>query len=235
MDSLDTAKRVLIVDRDLVSRERLRQALCDAGFSVRTIDDETLALKAVMESPPHLVIADWNKAEGSAQEFIRDLLCVPAPRTPRLIIVSTLSEEQDVVRALALGADDYVGKPFSVRETVARVFAVLRTRVCEPARRELVFDELVLDASSSRVIARGRPVHVRGAQYRLLEFLMGHPGRTFNRAQLLIQVWGGDSEVDERTVDVNVQRLRKTLSEPGYGTYIHTIRGFGYRFMRPGS
>jgi two-component system phosphate regulon response regulator PhoB len=122
-----------------------------------------------------------------------------------------------------------------VRETVARVFAVLRTRVREPARRELVFDELVLDASSSRVIARGRPVHVRGAQYRLLEFLMGHPGRTFNRAQLLIQVWGGDSEVDERTVDVNVQRLRKTLSEPGYGTYIHTIRGFGYRFMRPGS
>jgi two-component system phosphate regulon response regulator PhoB len=235
MDSSDTTKRVLIVDRDLVSRERLRQALCDAGFAVRTVDDEARALKTVTESQPHLVIVDWNEAEGSALEFMRDLLCMPAPRTPRLIVVSTLSEEQDVVRALSLGADDYVGKPFSVREFVARVFAVLRTRVREPARRELVFDELLLDASSSRVIARGRPIQLRRAQYRLLEFLMGHPGRTFNRAQLLVQVWGDDSEVDERTVDVNVQRLRKTLSEPGYGAYIHTIRGFGYRFMRPGS
>jgi two-component system phosphate regulon response regulator PhoB len=152
----------------------------------------------------------------------------------RLIIASALCEEQDVVRGLGIGADDYLVKPFSPREAVARVLAVLRTRSRVPAARaSLVCDELELDASTSRVMARGRSVHLRGVEYRLLEFLMTHPGRTFNRTQLLAQVWGGDSEVDERTVDVNVQRLRKTLGEPGCGTYIRTIRGFGYCFMRP--
>ena len=91
----------------------------------------------------------------------------------------------------------------------------------------------MLDAATNRVTARGRLLNLRGVEYRLLEFLMSHQGRTFNRAQLLAQVWGGDSEVDERTVDVNVQRLRKILSEPGYGAYIQTVRGFGYRFARP--
>jgi two-component system, OmpR family, phosphate regulon response regulator PhoB len=152
-----------------------------------------------------------------------------------LIIVSALSEEQDVVRGLGLGADDYITKPFSLREAVARVGAVLRTRIRESIQRAIACEDLVLDAASNRVIARGRSVNLRGAEYRLLEFLMAHPGRTFNRTQLLAQVWGGDSEIDERTVDVNVQRLRKTLSEPGYETYIQTVRGFGYCFMPPGS
>ncbi len=92
----------------------------------------------------------------------------------------------------------------------------------------------MLDASTNRVTVRGRLLKLRGVEYRLLEFLMSHPGRTFNRNQLLEQVWGGDSEVDERTVDVNVQRLRKILTEPGYEAYIQTVRGFGYRFAVPG-
>ncbi len=97
-------------------------------------------------------------------------------------------------------------------------------------------DELVLDAATNRVTARGQSVNLRGVEYRLLEFLMSHPGRTFNRTQLLAHVWGDDSDVDERTVDVNVQRLRKILTEPGYEAYIQTVRGFGYRFaaaLRP--
>jgi DNA-binding response OmpR family regulator len=236
MDAIDTAKRILIVDRDVVSMEPLRQALCDAGFAVRTVADEAAAAAvALTGSPPHLAIVDWNTGAGSALDLIREVLRVSAPQTTRLIIVSALSDEQDVVRGLGLGADDYITKPFSLREAVARVFAVLRTRARESMRREHAFDELVLDASTTRVIARGKAVHLRGAEYRLLEFLMAHPGITFNRTQLLAQVWGGDSEVDERTVDVNVQRLRKTLSEPGYETYIQTIRGFGYCFMRPSS
>jgi two-component system phosphate regulon response regulator PhoB len=214
--------------------EPLRQGLCDAGFTVQTVD-ETAAGGALTDSPPHLAIVDWNIAAGPALDLIREVLRVPRPQTIRLIIVSALSEEQDVVRGLGLGADDYITKPFSLREAVARVFAVLRTRVRDSARREHAYDELVLDTSTNRVIARGRLVHLRGTEYRLLEFLMTHPGRTFNRTQLLAQVWGGDSEVDERTVDVNVQRLRKTLTEPGYGAYIQTIRGFGYCFMRPSS
>ena len=91
----------------------------------------------------------------------------------------------------------------------------------------------MLDATTNRVTARGKPVNLRGVEYRLLEFLMGHPGRTFSRTQLLSQVWGGDHDVDERTVDVNVQRLRKILSDPGYEAYIQTVRGFGYRFCSP--
>ena len=134
---------------------------------------------------------------------------------------------------LNLGADDYIAKPFSLREVVARVAAVLRSHNHMDQHPALSCDELVLDAATNRVTARGMLVNLRGVEYRLLEFLMSHPGRTFNRTQLLAQVWGGDSEVDERTVDVNVQRLRKILSEPGYGAYIQTIRGFGYRFSSP--
>jgi two-component system phosphate regulon response regulator PhoB len=134
---------------------------------------------------------------------------------------------------LNLGADDYIAKPFSLREVVARVAVVLRSPRNDPHQSALSCDELVLDPSTNRVTARGRLVNLRGVEYRLLEFLMSHPGRTFNRTQLLAQVWGDDSEVDERTVDVNVQRLRKILAESGYEPYVQTVRGFGYRFAAP--
>ena len=134
---------------------------------------------------------------------------------------------------LNLGADDYIAKPFSLREVLARVSAVLRAHPRGPSSASSC-DDLVLDAATNRVSSAAIPVNLRGAEYRLLEFLMSHAGRTFNRTQLLAQVWGDDSHVDERTVDVNVQRLRKILNEPGYRAYITTVRGFGYRFSRPG-
>ena len=233
MDSIDTAKRILIVDRDLVSMDLLRRELRGSGFAVRTAADEASGAVAFSENPPHLVMVDWNLGTGSALEFIGEVIRKPAPRTTRLIIVSSLTEENDMVRALSLGADDYIIKPFSLREAVARVRAVLRTRAQEPSMRGPAFDELVLDASASRAIARGKFVHLRRAEYRLLEFLMAHPGQTFSRSQLLARIWGGKREVDERTIDVNVRRLRRTLGQPGYGSYIQTIRGFGYCFMRP--
>jgi two-component system phosphate regulon response regulator PhoB len=155
------------------------------------------------------------------------------PKAVRLIILSALTDEQDVVTGLNLGADDYIAKPFSLREVVARVCAVLRVHPHEAQQPALSCDELVLDASTNRVTAHGKVVNLRGVEYRLLEFLMSHAGRTFNRTQLLAQVWGDDRDVDERTVDVNVQRLRKILSEPGYEAYIQTVRGFGYRFATP--
>jgi two-component system, OmpR family, phosphate regulon response regulator PhoB len=110
---------------------------------------------------------------------------------------------------------------------------VLRCRPRETQRSTLSCDSLELDATANRVTARGKPINLRGIEYRLLEFLMSNPGRTFNRGQLLAQVWGGDAAVDERTVDVNVQRLRKILSDSGYEAYVQTIRGFGYRFATP--
>jgi two-component system phosphate regulon response regulator PhoB len=233
MLAIETNKQILIVDRDVATVEPLRQKLSDAGFVVRAITDGAAAVAAVAERPPHLVIIDWNMPGLFALELIQGVRRARAPQTVRLIILSALSGEQDVVTGLNLGADDYIAKPFSLREVVARVSAVLRSHAHERQVPALACDELVLDAATNRVTARGRLVNLRGVEYRLLEFLMSHPGRTFNRNQLLAQVWGGDSEVDERTVDVNVQRLRKILSEPGYEAYIQTVRGFGYRFASP--
>jgi two-component system phosphate regulon response regulator PhoB len=226
-------KQILIVDRDVASVEPLRQKLSESGFVVRAITDGSAAIAAVAERPPHLVIIDWNMPGLAALEVIQGVRRARLPQTVRLIILSALCEEQDVVTGLNLGADDYIAKPFSLREVVARVGSVLRTHHYEERRAALSCDDLVLDGATNRVTAQGRSLTLRGVEYRLLEFLMSHPGRTFNRSQLLAQVWGGDSEIDERTVDVNVQRLRKILTEPGYEAYIQTVRGFGYRFGAP--
>jgi two-component system phosphate regulon response regulator PhoB len=229
-----TNKQIFIVDREVAALEPLRRRLGEAGFAVRLIDDGPAALEAVTERPPHLVIFDWNMPGFAGLEVIRGVRKVRAPQEVRLIILSALSAEEDVVTGLNLGADDYIAKPFSLREVVARVSALLR---CHPheAQPQLSCDDLVIDASANRVTARGRLVNLRGVEYRLLEFLMSHRGKTFNRRQLLAQVWGGDSGVDERTVDVNVQRLRKILSGSGFEDYIQTVRCFGYRFGSPGA
>ncbi len=233
MLAYETNKQILIVDRDVATVEPLRQKLSDAGFVVRAITDGAAAVAAVTERPPHLVIIDWNMPGYVALELIQGVRRARAPQAIRLIILSALAGEQDVVTGLSLGADDYIAKPYSLREVVARVSAVLRVRNHEAQTAALSCDELVLDAATNRVTARGQPVNLRGVEYRLLEFLMSHPGRTFNRAQLLVHVWGDDCDVYERTVDVNVQRLRKLLTEPGYEAYIQTVRGFGYRFASP--
>ena len=235
MLATETNKQILIIDRDVAAVEPLRHRLGEVGFIVRAITDGSAAISAVAERPPHLVIIDWNMPGLAALEVIQGVRRARTPQAIRLIILSALSGEQDVVTGLNLGADDYIAKPFSLREVVARVSVLLRSHPHEAQRPALSCDELVLDASTNRVTAHGRLLNLRGVEYRLLEFLMSHRGRTFNRTQLLAQVWGDDSDVDERTVDVNVQRLRKILAEPGYEAYIQTVRGFGYRFASPGA
>jgi two-component system phosphate regulon response regulator PhoB len=233
MLATEPTKQILIVDRDVATVEPLRQKLGEAGFMVRAITDGSAAVTAVAERPPHLLIIDWNVPGFAALEVIQRLRNARAPQTVRLIILSELSGEEHVVTGLNLGADDYITKPFSLREVVARVGVLLRSHSHETEHLALCCDDLVLDAATNRVTVRGKLINLRGVEYRLLEFLMAHTGRTFNRTQLLSQVWGGDTEVDERTVDVNVQRLRKILSERGYESYIQTVRGFGYRFAPP--
>jgi two-component system phosphate regulon response regulator PhoB len=233
MLALETTKQILIVDRDVAAVEPLRQRLSEAGFAVRAITDGAAAAKAVAENPPHLVIIDWNIPGFVALELIQGIRAARAPQVIRVIILSALAGERDVVAGLNFGADDYIAKPFSLREAVARVSAVLRQRRQDPQLSALQCDSLVLDPSTNRVTARGQLVNLRGIEYRLLEFLMSNPGRTFSRTQLLARVWGDDCDVDERTVDVNVQRLRKILSATGYESYVQTVRGFGYRFAPP--
>jgi len=233
MSATDPNKQILIIDRDVAGVEPLRQKLCDAGFAVRAICDASQALKALTERPPHLVIIDWNMPGFAALEVIAGARRVRVPHEVRLILLSALSSEPDVVAGFDLGVDDYIAKPFSVREVVARVFAVLRSRPGENPSAVISCDELMLDTSANRVTARGRLLNLRGVEYRILEFLMSHPGKTFNRNQILMQIWGGEREVDERTIDVNVRRLRKVLAGPGYEAHVQTVRGFGYRFASP--
>ncbi len=233
MLATETNKQILIVDRDVATVEPLRLKLSDAGFAVRAITDIAAAVSVVAERPPHLVIVDWNMPGFVSLELINGIRSIRGPRAVRLIILSSLARAQDVVAGLDCGADDYIAKPFSVREVVARVACVLRSRHREHQSVMLSCDELILDSATNRVTAAGQVIHLRGIEYRLLEFLMSHPNRTFNRAQLLTQVWGDDTDVDERTVDVNVQRLRKILSDCGYESYVQTVRGFGYRFGAP--
>jgi two-component system, OmpR family, phosphate regulon response regulator PhoB len=226
-------KQVLIVDRDVAAVEPLRHKLAEAGFVVQVITDCLEAAVAVAERPPHLMVIDWNMPGFTALDFIRGFRTARPPLSMRLIILSALAGEQNIVAGLNFGADDYISKPFSPREALARVRSVLRSGPSDCHPETLNCDALVLDSSTNRVTARGRRIDIRGVEYRLLEFLMANHGRTFNRAQLLAQVWGEDTEVDERTVDVNVQRLRKILSASGYEAYIQTVRGFGYRFAAP--
>ena len=186
-----------------------------AGYSVSTVTDPLAAAAAVAKQPPHLVIADWLMPGFAELEFIQRVRDAQAPHPIRLIILSNLSGEQDIVTGLNLGADDYIAKPFSLREVLARVSAVLRSYRPESSPASLSCDDLVLDAATNRVTVGGELVHLRRAEYRLLAFFMSHAGQSFNRTQLLAQVWGDDSAVVERTVDVNVQRLRKILNKPG--------------------
>ncbi len=233
MPAPHTSKRILIVDTDLATVEPLGHELRCAGYSVHTVTDPLAAAVAVAKQPPHLVIGDWLMPGFAELDFIQRVRDAQAPHPIRLIILSNLSGEQDIVTGLNLGADDYIAKPFSLREVLARVSAVLRCRRAESSPASLSCDDLVLDAATNRVTVGGEPVRLRRAEYRLLAFFMSHAGQSFNRTQLLARVWGDDSAVVERTVDVNVQRLRKILNKPGCKPYIHTVRGFGYRFAPP--
>jgi two-component system phosphate regulon response regulator PhoB len=224
-------RHILIVDRDIATVEPLREQLSHAGFIVLATSDGAAAAVAIAQRPPQLIIVDWNMPGLATLELIDRVRAARRLQPMRLIIVSDLSAEHDVVSGLNMGADDYITKPFSVREAVARINAVLRMRAHEGNHAALSFERLTLNTATNRVTAQGLPLNVRGAEYRLLEFLMSHPGRTFNRTQLLAQVWTGDKDIDQRTVDVNVQRLRKILEKPGYEACIQTVRGFGYRFI----
>jgi two-component system phosphate regulon response regulator PhoB len=226
----ESQKQILIVDRDVATIELLCEQLKEAGFGVLAITDGAVAADIIAERPPQLIIVDWNMPGLAALQFIERVHDARRLQSMRLIILSDLAGEQDVVSGLNMGADDYITKPFSVREAVARIRAVLRPRP-HANSAALNFEHLILNTATNRVTAQGVQLHVRGAEYRLLEFLMSHPGRTFNRTQLLAQVWAGDQDIDERTVDVNVQRLRKILAKPGYEACIQTVRGFGYRFI----
>jgi len=230
--------RILIVEDEEALTLLLRYNLETAGYEVETVargDDADLRLK---EASPDLVILDWMLPGLSGIELCRRLRGRPETRQLPIIMLTARGEESERVRGLSTGADDYIVKPFSLPELIARVSALLRRAAPERVADVLSFGEIEIDRERKRVVRAGRAVDLGPTEYRLLEFLMQRPGRVFSREQLLDGVWGSDIFIDERTVDVHVGRLRKALNRGHAGDPIRTVRGSGYalddRFGRTG-
>ncbi|QKT04425.1 phosphate regulon transcriptional regulator PhoB [Ectothiorhodospiraceae bacterium 2226] len=225
------SKTVLVVEDEGAIREMLTLVLEDEGFEVVAVADGHQAQAALARRAPDVILLDWMLPGVSGLELTRrwkgqaDTCEIP------IIMLTARLEEDDRVRGLDAGADDYVGKPFSPRELLARVRAQLRRREVNPTET-LEVDGLSLDAAAHRVRADGQRVDLGPTEYRLLHFFMTHPERVYSRAQLLDHVWGGDVYIEERTVDVHIRRLRKALEPYGRDRYIQTVRGSGYRFSK---
>jgi two-component system phosphate regulon response regulator PhoB len=220
--------RVLIVEDEEALTLLLRYNLEAEGYQVDTVargDEADIRLK---EQMPDLVILDWMLPGLSGIELCRRLRARPEARHLPIIMLTARGEESERIRGLATGADDYVVKPFSVPELIARVGALLRRSSPERVADVLSFGEIAIDREKKRVSRSGRSVELGPTEYRLLEYLMERPGRVFTRQQLLDGVWGSDVYIDERTVDVHVGRLRKALNRGHDSDPIRTVRGSGY-------
>jgi two-component system phosphate regulon response regulator PhoB len=223
-----TSPRILIVEDEEALTLLLRYNLEAAGYDVDTVargDDADVRFK---ERPPDLVILDWMLPGLSGIELCRRLRARPDTRQLPIIMLTARGEESERVRGLSTGADDYIVKPFSVPELLARVSALLRRSSPERIADILAFGELELDREKKRVSRNGHAIDLGPTEFRLLEFLMERPGRVFSREQLLDGVWGRDVYIDERTVDVHVGRLRKALNRGHADDPIRTVRGAGY-------
>jgi len=221
--------KILIVDDEPDIRETIRFALEENGFQVQEAGHADEARKLIAEEPD-LVLLDWMLPGRSGLELAEQLKQNPKTRAIPIIMISARGEEQDRVKGLDTGADDYITKPFSPREMVARVNAVMRRSKREERADEIEIGGLRIDNISHRVTADGKAVDIAPTEYRLLHFFMTHVDRAFSRAQLLDQVWGTHVYVEERTVDVHVRRLRKALELTGHENLLQTVRGVGYRF-----
>lgn len=221
---------ILVVDDEPDIREVIRFALESAGFRVVEAGHADDARKLLATENPDLILLDWMLPGRSGLELAQQIKQNARTRAVPIIMVSARGEESDRVRGLDTGADDYIAKPFSPREMVARVNAVLRRARPEDVSDEIEIGGLLIDNVSHRVSANGEAVEIAPTEYRLLHFFMTHADRAFSRSQLLDQVWGDQVYVEERTVDVHVRRLRKALEGSGHDALLQTVRGVGYRF-----
>jgi two-component system, OmpR family, phosphate regulon response regulator PhoB len=224
------APRILIVEDEEPLTLLLRYNLEAEGYVVECVSRGDEAELKLREHSPDLVLLDWMLPGLSGIELCRRLRQKPETQRLPVIMLTARGEESERVRGLATGADDYVVKPFSVPELVARVRALLRRSAPERVAGLLEAGDIMLDREAHRVRRAGRELHLGPTEFRMLEFLMEKPGRVFSRAQLLDGVWGFDAEIDERTVDVHVGRLRKALNRPRDKDPIRTVRGSGYSF-----
>jgi two-component system phosphate regulon response regulator PhoB len=225
-----SAKQILVVEDERPIREMIAFGLRRAGFEVREAADARSGRAEVANKRPDLLLVDWMLPDTSGLEFTRALKRDQETRELPVIMLTARAEEGDKVAGLEGGADDYITKPFSPRELLARINAVLRRSGPAEGAERVDIEGLVLDQSSQRVTSGDKTVALGPTEYRMLAFFMTHPERVYTREQLLDRVWGGNVYVEERTIDVHIRRLRKALEEFGYDRLIQTVRGSGYRF-----
>jgi two-component system phosphate regulon response regulator PhoB len=226
----DRAPRILVVEDETSLATLLVYNLEAEGYQVEHVDNGDEAELRLAESPPDLVILDWMLPGVSGLEICRRLRARDSAKDMPVIMLTARGEEGERVRGLSVGADDYVVKPFSTPELMARVRALLRRARPERVASRLTLGDIDLDRDTRRVRRSGREIHLGPTEFRLLEYFMEKPGRVFTRAQLLDSVWGMSAEIDERTVDVHVGRLRKAMIRGREKDPIRTVRGAGYSF-----
>jgi two-component system phosphate regulon response regulator PhoB len=225
-----SAKQVLIVEDERAIREMTAFGLKRAGFDVFEAQDAQSARVEIANRRPDILLVDWMLPDSTGLELTRELKRSRDTRDLPIIMLTARGTEADKVAGLEGGADDYLTKPFSPRELLARINALMRRVSHEKPGDRLEFDGLVLDSVEHRVMVGERTLPLGPTEYRMLEFFMRHPDRVFTRVQLLDRVWGGDVYVEERTVDVHIRRLRKALEDDKLDRLVQTVRGAGYRF-----
>lgn len=223
-------KDILIVEDETAIREMVRFAVARAGFEPREAADAHQAEVLIADRIPDLILLDWMLPGTSGIDLARRLRRAESTRAVPIILLTARGEEEDKVRGFEVGVDDYVTKPFSPRELVARMWAVLRRASPGGEEDRIELGDLLLDNASHRVSVGGEELHLGPTEFRLLHFFMTHPERVYSRSQILDRVWGGNVYIEERTVDVHIRRLRKALEPSGHDHVLQTVRGSGYRF-----
>jgi len=230
LDGISGASKplVLVVEDEAALVTMLRYNLEKQGFRVEEAADGQEALTRIAEVTPDLVLLDWMLPVMSGLEVCRQIRRRPSTRDLPVIMVTARTEDQDAVRGLNTGADDYITKPFSIDALLARMRALLRRAGAVPAKGQLAFHDIGMDLATHRVTRNGRPIHLGPTEFRLLEFFLQHPRRVFAREELLDAVWGHDIHVEPRTVDVHIRRLRKAINGPDELDVVRTVRAAGY-------
>ncbi|TDF39631.1 phosphate regulon transcriptional regulatory protein PhoB [Alteromonadaceae bacterium M269] len=224
------SKRILMVEDEAPIREMVKIILEQNGYETIEAEDYDIALEKIGEPYPDLILLDWMLPGGSGVQLAKKLKQLEFVKDIPIIMLTARGEEEDKVRGLDAGADDYVTKPFSPKELIARIKAVIR-RATPMSNDDLIeFNGLSLDPVSHRVSVNSSPIDMGPTEFKLLHFFMTHTERVFSREQLLNNVWGTNVYVEDRTVDVHIRRLRKAISAAGHDDMIQTVRGAGYRF-----
>jgi two-component system phosphate regulon response regulator PhoB len=224
----ESKPHVLVVEDEAALAMMLRYNLEKQGFRVDEAADGPEALTRIEEQRPDLVLLDWMLPVMSGIEVCRQLRWRSETRHLPVIMVTARTEDQDSIRGLNAGADDYITKPFNMDALLARIRALLRRSTMAGEKGQLAFADMTIDMAARRVRRNGRPIHLGPTEFRLLAFLMQHPRRVFSREELLNAVWGHDIHVEPRTVDVHVRRLRKALNGDGELDIVRTVRAAGY-------